>query len=236
MRRIFLALLTVMCVCGSTAAQVDRSLITVSGQAEVFVAPDEAVVRFSVDTLDKNLAAAKAANDERIRKVIATARSVGVAEPDVQTDRLDVSPRYSDDDGETRTPRVFLGYAMSKHVVIVVRDVAKIEGLVTGLLEAGVDQIDGVELRSSKLRATADEARALAMRAAREKAVAMAKELGQTVGRAFTIAEEGARDYSFGVNNSGFVSGTTTSGSADSTVATGRISVTARVVVSFVLD
>ena len=76
LRRICL-LLTILIACSlSVSAQVapERPLITVTGQAEVKVAPDEVVFNLEVETLNKELAAAKTINDESVRRVLALAR------------------------------------------------------------------------------------------------------------------------------------------------------------------
>ena len=91
---------------------------------------------------------------------------------------------------------------MSKRIVIVVRDIEVLERLIPGILRAGVNQLDAVELQSSKMREHADEARALAVRAAREKAAAMAKELGQSIGKAIHISEtQNQTPYGFTANS-----------------------------------
>ena len=49
----------------------DRPLISVIGQAEVKVVPDEAAISLHINNLDKNLAPAKKLNDEKVGKVFA---------------------------------------------------------------------------------------------------------------------------------------------------------------------
>jgi hypothetical protein len=65
----------------------------------------------------------------------------------------------------------------------------------------------------------------------------MAKEIGQNIGKAYTIVEEGLdnRRYAANVlNTSGFTMGGSFS-EEESSIALGQISITARVVVSFEL-
>jgi uncharacterized protein YggE len=75
------------------------------------------------------------------------------------------------------------------------------------------------------------------MRAAQEKASAMAKEIGQSIGKAYSITEEGPPPY-YSQSNSNFsydrAAGQQAS-SDESTIALGQISITARVTVSFEL-
>ena len=71
------------------------------------------------------------------------------------------------------------------------------------------------------------------MRAAKEKATALTREIGQAIGKAHSISEEDERSASMS-NNSMIVSGNY-SASEGSTIAPGMIKVSARVTVSFEL-
>ena len=161
-------------------------LITVTGEAEVNVVPDEVILTVGVETSDRQLRLAKSANDEIVKKLFAVAEVHGVATKDVQTDYINIEPRYRD----SYQQRDFVGFFVRKTVVITLRDVTKFEELLSDLLDAGVNYVHGIEFRTTELRKHRDEARGLAIRAAVEKAVAMARELDQTVGKPNAIREE----------------------------------------------
>ncbi len=214
----------------------DRPLITVSGQGEVLVVPDEVVFNLSATTVDKDLAIAQRKTDEVVRNVIALARKYQVPATQIQTGHISLEERFSDEEA-TRRPRVFIGYAVSKSIAIILRDVTKAEDLLGELFRTGITRISSVDFRSTQNRKLRDQARAMAMKAAHEKASAMAKEIGQNIGKAHTIIEEGLdhRRYAANVSNvSGFVMGGSVS-EEQGAIALGQISITARVVVSFEL-
>jgi uncharacterized protein YggE len=162
-------------------------VITVTGDAEVRVVPDEVILTLGVETWDKNLDKAKKQNDEIIGRVLALAVDHGVAPEHVQTDYVSIEPRYRNGYYEERD---FIGYFVRKTIVITLRDLARFEGLLADTLDAGVNYVQGIEFRTTELRKYRDEARALAINAAREKATALAEELGQKVGDPQTIREE----------------------------------------------
>lgn len=161
-------------------------LITVTGDAEVRVPPDEVILTFGVETWDKVLDIAKKQNDERVKKVLALAKQYKIEPKHVQTDHLSIEPRYKD--GYTREN--FIGFFVRKTVVFTLRDITEFEGLLSSALEAGANYVHGVQFRTTKLRQYRDQARALAIQAAKEKAKALAKELGQKVGKPHSIHEE----------------------------------------------
>jgi len=217
--------------------------ITVTGEAEVRVVPDEVILTLGVETWDKDLNVAKSRNDEIVKRVLALAGAYGIEPEHVQTDFLGVEPRYRDGYYEQRD---FIGYFVHKTVVITLRDLSRFEDLLSAALQAGVNYVHGIDFRTTELRQHRDQARALAVKAAKEKAVALAGELGQQVGDPLTIQEEqGGWWSSYGAWwGSRWGAGMTqnviqelggASALADSSVAPGQIDVTARVTVSFEL-
>jgi len=170
------------------AVNADRS-INVSGNAEVRVVPDEVVLTLGVETNDMVLATAKQDNDRRVRKVIAAAQAAGVEARHTQTDFLDIEPRYHFVD--SAKPRVFDGYWVRKTVVLTLKSVSKFDDLLTNTLDGGANYVLGIEFRTTELRKHRDAARAMAIRAAREKAEALARELGVGVGAVRSINEGG---------------------------------------------
>jgi len=209
-------------------------LISVTGTAEVNVAPDEVVLSLGVDTRNKDLATAKAQHDQRAKELLAVVQSAGVEPKDIQTSALEMKPDYS----EERVPR-FLAFEVSQTIQLTLKDLSKYESLITKLVAAGVNRMDSVDFRVAETRKYKDEARSKAIRAAKEKAVAMAGELGQTVGKPWDITEETPNIFSVQTSANAFAnarSSATEQPVEESTVAPGQVSITATVHVSFQLE
>lgn len=244
-RLLFCLLALALLPAASAAQQKDEPpLITVTGQAEMRVPPDEAVFNLGVSRLDKDIGTAQRQVDDSVRQILALARRYDVAQEDVKTHYIKVGIRYTTDfidDEETsaanvkKVKREFLGYEVSKSVAVRLKDLTRFEQFFAEVLATGVSKVDEVELRSSQLRKYKDQARAAAMRAAREKAVAMAAEIGQGIGRAYSIQEEGYSRVSSTSNYTGYVSGGLST-EENSSFAPGTISVTAQVTVKFLLN
>jgi uncharacterized protein YggE len=234
-RNILLALAIVLSA-SSVIAQsaVDRPLITVTGQAEIMVVPDEVAFNLRVITMDKELPVAQAKNDQIVKTLLALARKYQIPPAQVQTGHISVSQRFSDEEA-TKKPPVFLGYTVTKGVGIVLKDVSQAEELLADIFKSGVSSIDGVYFRTSKLRKYKDQARAMAIKAAQEKAVALTKEIGQSIGKAYSITEDEPSYASAQNNNFNIVTRSGSSSDDESTLALGQISITARVTVSFEL-
>jgi uncharacterized protein YggE len=200
----------------------------------VLVVPDEVVFDLTVQTLNKELRLAKAQTDERLKKLIDLTRRYNVDPKDVQTDYIKLEPRYRGNDES----RLFLGYSVRKDLVFTLRDVSRAEEMLSEILESGITRINGVRFQTSQLRKYRDRARASAIRAAQEKAVALTAEIGQKIGKAYSIEEEATPRGNVYSQNS---SANYTAGSGDDaagsegTLSLGQIKVTARVTVRFEL-
>lgn len=171
----------------SVSAQeaVSKALITVTGDAEVKVVPDEVSLILGVETWNKDLAAAKSENDQKVSGIIALANRLKIDDKYIQTDFINIEPRYN----EQWERREFIGFFVRKTVSLTLKDVSKFEELLSGVLGAGANYVHGIDFRTSELRKYRDQARALAIKAARDKATELAKELGETIGRPQTIQE-----------------------------------------------
>jgi len=230
LRRVVFAFILIMIFAAPLWA-LERStprLITVTGEAEVQVAPNQAILTLGVETWDRDLGIAKRENDERVKGVLDLAKKYGVASGHIRVDHINIEPRYNNGEGREG----FVGYRVRKTIVLTVQHLSKFNDLLNSVLEAGANYVDGVQFRTTKLREYRDQARALALKAAKEKAKNMAKELGQKVGRPYSIVEE---QYEKGMAPNVIQGTGGSSGEADKCVALGQISVNARVRVSFEL-
>jgi len=160
----------------------------------------------------------------------------------VQTDFINIEPTYSD--YSSRRVEVFV---VRKSIEVRLTDIKGFEAILTGLLNSGINNVHGMELRTSQLRKHRDAVRAMAIRAAREKADALAAELGVKRGKVYSVnANEWGGWWSSGggwsarnanlvaqnaVQNTG-----TPAETAEGTLSVGQISVSASVQVSFLIE
>jgi len=220
----------------------ELSLITVTGDAEVRVVPDEVILTLGVETWNEDLSVAKNENDQRIQQIMDLAEKEEIEEKHIQTDHISIMPRY-DDQWEHRD---FVGYFVRRTIAITLRDPSRFEEILSGVLESGANYVHGIQFQTTKLRTHRDEARALAILAAKEKAVALAKELGQNVGTPHRI-QEGRVGWWSGYGSrwgnrwgsamaQNVIQNAPSSQGTEGSVALGQIKVHANVTVSFKLE
>ena len=109
--------------------------------------------------------------------------------------------------------------------------------LLADVLKAGITRLSNLQFMDSQVRKHRDEARRMAIRAAKEKATLLAGEIGQSIGPAYSITEY-TPDY--GRASATYQNATTTAGGessdSESAIAPGSISITAQVTVRFRLQ
>jgi uncharacterized protein len=173
-----------------SAEECARNQITIEGQAEVRVAPDRAHITFVVEQRGTAMAQAEAAATASTQVVLRALRDQGVVDADIDSSDYSVRPMYEWADGKKIGRR--LGFSVRRTIHTTVRDLSKVAVLLARVAEDGTVSVGGVEPESENTRSRRDEARLMAVRAAREKAQAVVAELGQSLGRAVVIEVDGA--------------------------------------------
>lgn len=158
---------------------------------EVTRVPDIARIGAGVVTQGASAVAALSANGAQMNRVVAALRRAGVAERDIQTSAVNLSPNYRYVENQ---PPVLTGYQASNQVTIRFRDIARSGTILDTLVREGANQINGPNLEIDKPAPALDEARVLAVRMARARAEIYAKAAGMQVVRILSISESGG-DY-----------------------------------------
>ena len=220
----------------SAQEQTQKPSVSTTGDAVVYVRPDEAVVSFGVETYDASLERAKQQNDEKSGTLVKAVIAMGIEEKHVATDRVEVELRYAD---RGKPIAGIEGYYARRSYSVTLKDVKQLEKLIDTVLKSGANRLSGIEFRTTELRKHRDQARKMAIKAAKEKAELLASELGVGVGGPRTISESGSYGYWGGrsFNGNAFMQNSAQvvpggDGGGESTPL-GQISVTASVSVTF---
>ncbi len=214
--------------------------VQVSGAAVVNVTPDRALIQLGVQSNGATPDAVQESNTQAIHKVIQALQSLGIQPKDIATDWYVIEPVY-----ESYDSLYIKGYRINNIVAVTLRDVSQTSPVIAAALKAGANQVINVEFYTSELRKYRDQARELAMKAATEKAQALARSAGTETGCVLTISENTwsyyngwwyGRDRNLWTQNT--VQNVAPSGSAASSgdaepVSLGQISVRAEVGVTF---
>ena len=156
--------------------------ITVTGTGSVKAVPDQAEFSLGVQTSGATAREALAASSERMRRVLAAVRAAGVAESDIKTQEVSVSPSYGSNG------RVD-GYTANNSVSVQIRHLAKAGSVLDAASKAGADDVYGPTLSRSDQEQLQAKALRSAFENARVKAQALADAAGVRLGSVTAISE-----------------------------------------------
>lgn len=178
-------LILALVVAGISNAQEQKAQvpqITVTGEGKIKVIPDQAVVTVGFQNSGKDAKEVKTLNDEVVDKVIKFLKKSGIPATDYKTNNVSLGKSY---DYEKKK----YNFQANQSLSITLKDLSKYDEVMMGLNDAGVNSIDGVEFKSSKMEDHEREARKKAMLNAKQKAADYVSVLGQKVGKALLITD-----------------------------------------------
>lgn len=158
--------------------------ISVSGTGKVYLTPDMATLSIGVQTENKQAARAVEENNRRASEVIATIRKFGVDAKDIRTTNFSISPMY---DYGPNGERLGIYYRVDNTVLVTVRDLDVIGDLLDAVVQAGSNQIYGIQFDVSDRTAALAEARQAAVADARAQAEQLAQAAGVQLGDVLSI-------------------------------------------------
>lgn len=210
MTRLSLAAMTLAMIAAAPAAAQDRRplppqpnsgpimqdamgspLLTFAITEEVKSAPDRASVGAGVTTQAPTAVEAMRLNATAMERVIRAIRARGIAERDIQTTGINLSPQYDYSGQQNGQPPRFIGYQVSNQVRVTTADIARLGTLLDTLVEAGGTNIDGPNFFLADPDANLDGAREIALRRATERAARYARLAGYRSAQLVAISEGG---------------------------------------------
>ena len=190
--RFALALAVLLAASLPALADAAPPTLSVTGEAQVSVAPDLAQIDGGVTTEAKTAREASEANNKAMAAILPALKAAGIAETDIQTARLSLFPQSPSSKLQPSGPVQITGYRASNRVTIRVRDVTKVAATIDALVAAGANEIGGINFMVSQESKLLDDARVKAIEDARRKAEIYAKAANVRLGAPVSISEEGS--------------------------------------------
>ncbi|MDF0600393.1 SIMPL domain-containing protein [Psychromarinibacter sp. C21-152] len=172
-------LLTVLFVLPA-AAQEPPHRLTVTGEGQVAQPPDMAVLTLGVTTEAKEPARAMDAASAATAGILDTLAAAGLADTDVQTGELTLSPIRSS--ASTTEGERITGFRATNIVTAKLRDLDRLGAVLGAVLDAGANTFRGLRFDLQDPAPARDEARRRAVADAMHKAELFADAAGLTLG------------------------------------------------------
>lgn len=164
--------------------------ITVTGQAQIQVQPEAAVITFGAQAEHKEAGQAMTEVSRRMAAIMAELDVAGIDEADLRTRRIDVSPVWSQSN-QNRDRRQITGFVASNSVELRVRDLTRLGEMLDLVLRLGANDMGGLRFEQGNRSDERNTLRVKAVENAMAKARLLAEAAGMGLGPARLIAEGG---------------------------------------------
>lgn len=166
-------------------AERPQNTIMVNGEGKTIGKSDVAVVEIGFLTEKADVVSAQKDNTEKMNKLIAEVKKLGVKDDDIQTTQYQIYPKYDYPDGKS----ALSGYTVAQSVTLKIRELAKISPVLAKVGEVGVNQVSGLTFTIDNPELLKTEARAQALADAKAKAEVLARSLGVRLVRVVSFSE-----------------------------------------------
>lgn len=232
---VLMALLTALMLCGTALAD---DTITVSGTATVQMEPDMVMIRLGVSASSEEVLEAQRTVNEAIANVVAALTSdMGLAEEDVATSDFYIQERWEYNPEKGNSEKT--GYEATSMLSVCVREIDQAGAVIDAAMQAGANQLNGVEFLASDQRDARDQALTLAVEDGMRKAKTIAAAAGVQIPAAPSSIEEGSTS-SYSASNSTWMYAADLGAERESSAATklqaGMLNITAKVTITYEID
>jgi uncharacterized protein YggE len=167
-------------------APFQATTLNLSAYGDVMAEPDMATITLGVQTEAPSAAQALAANAEQMTRVLAALKRSGLADRDIRTSQLNVSPKYV---YEQNQPPRLTGYDASNQVSVIARDLKRLGPTVDAAVSAGATNVNSISFGFVDPQPAQDAARLAAVKALQAKADLYAHAVGHPILRLVSLTE-----------------------------------------------
>lgn len=160
--------------------------ITVTGDGKITAPPDIANIDLSVVTQGQTVKQVTLDGNQRMTKVVAAVKSLGVEDKDVVTSQYYLSPSYKYPNNGVAT---ISGYTLTQQITVKVRKLDSVDDVLNNGISAGANQVGQLTFDIDDTSAVKQQARTKAFAAAKQKAQEMADLAGVKLSRVITFSE-----------------------------------------------
>lgn len=227
----------VLCTSSAIAATSlpDNRHIVVKGEAVVLTAPDRADITLEFETVKAESVQAKQQVDEQVNKLLAGLNNFSIDEKSISAGRIFVEPnmRYDENDNQVKD-----GFRATRKVKVSLKQLSLLDGFLNFALKVGVNQIEQIQLLSSKASDYEQAALDKAVANAKQQGSSLASAFEAKLGRVYSIQSQQVGSH-FGYGSNTNIERIMVTGSRINTVPEGKYlqeSITFRASVSVVFD
>ncbi|TQF67680.1 SIMPL domain-containing protein [Pseudoalteromonas luteoviolacea] len=170
----------------------DNRHIAVKGYAKITEIPDIARINFEVKSIKNSALEAKKDVDKRVNLLLDGLDKFNVREGDVAASSLLTEPHinYTDDDNE-----IISGYVATRSLTVTLSKIDQINDFIDFALSVEVNEVEDIDLLSSKARQLREKVKLLAVKNAKEKGQSLAQAFDAELGKVYSINSSSNDSY-----------------------------------------
>jgi uncharacterized protein len=226
---IITAILLSACSASVSLGQTQPKTISVTGNAQVILAPDIAYVSIGVHSEAQTAEEAVASNNTQTQAVIDAIKAQGVDPKDIQTTNFSVYQQQKTN--PTTGESLGTVFMVDNTVYVTIRDLTKIGSILDASISAGANNIYGITFDVQNKEAAMATGRDQAMTDAQTQAEQLAKAAGVTLGDVQNISYYSSSSAPIYYDNKVAPAGVGGGGSVP--ISTGQLTLTVSVSVSY---
>jgi uncharacterized protein len=211
-----------------------QNMLSVSGTAELSVAPDQAILYINILTEGPTAQGVQSENRVTANKVMDALKAAGIKEKDIATSNYYLYKKTTWD--ENTKKNIDDGYALTHQLKITTTDIENVGSYVDKAVTAGANGVDQITFSLTKEMEKQVKANALTMAttAAKDKAASMASTAGVQLEKITSISESNFYYAPYAANVKANIAG----GAMDaaSNIAPQNVDVTATVAVTYEIE
>ncbi|MAD04058.1 MULTISPECIES: SIMPL domain-containing protein [unclassified Pseudoalteromonas] len=194
-------LLLVLCTSSVMAATSlpDNRHIVVKGEAVVRTAPDMANITLEFESVKAESLQAKQQVDTQVNKLLAGLSNFSIDEKSISAGRIFVEPnmRYDENDNLAKD-----GFRATRKLKVSLKQLSLLDGFLNFALKVGVNQIEQIQLLSTKASNYEQVALNKAVVNAKQQGSSLASAFEAKLGRVYSIqSQEVGSHFGYGSNN-----------------------------------
>jgi uncharacterized protein len=228
---LFVIAATLLSACSASVSlgQTQPKTISVTGNAQVILAPDIAYVSIGVHSEAQTAAEAVASNNSQTQAVIDAIKAQGVDPKDIQTTNFSVYQQQKTN--PTTGESLGTVFMVDNTVYVTIRDLTKIGSILDAAISAGANNIYGISFDVQNKEAAMATGRDQAMADAQTQAEQLATAAGVTLGDVQNISYYSSSPSPIYYDNKVAPAGVGGGGSVP--ISTGQLTLTVSVSVSY---
>ncbi|TMP48299.1 MULTISPECIES: SIMPL domain-containing protein [unclassified Pseudoalteromonas] len=231
--------LLALVLCSSSAMAAtslpDNRHIVVKGEAVVRTAPDRADITLEFEAVKAESVQAKQQVDAQVNELLAGLNNFSIDEKSISAGRIfvELNMRYDENDNQVKD-----GFRATRKVKVSLKQLSLLDGFLNFALKVGVNQIEQIQLLSSKASDYEQAALDKAVANAKQQGSSLASAFEAKLGRVYSIqSQEVGSHFGYGSNTN--IERIMVTGSRINTVPEGKYlqeSITFRASVNVVFD